>query len=149
MAMTGPTLTRLDDKKTAVLASLAASMPARVIIGEKKHFTDHSDADIAAGVLMVISLGEGQYRQERGMVAKEGTQNFLFIGHIKLAEDATGNQVEQAEINFIEEFKAAMRAGAAGLHLALQNIEQSAQLDKPYGWFVAGGTAAPPQTGNR
>jgi len=144
-----PKLERLDAKKQAVMAALAVAMPARVITGRKRHYTDHAAADLTAGVLTVISLGEGEYKQDIGLVAKEGTQHLLFIGHIKLAESATGDQVEQAEINFIEELKAALRTGVTGLHLTLQSIEQSAQLETPYGWFVAGGGAAPPAKGNR
>lgn len=149
MAFNLPKLERLDAKKSAVMAALQTAMPTRVVTGRKQHYTEHSAANLTAGVLTVVSLGESNYKQDAGLVGKEGTQQLMFIGYLKLAETATGDQVEQAEINFIEDLKTALRAGVTGLSLTLQNIEQSAQLETPYGWFVAGGSAAPPNKGNR
>jgi len=142
----GPTaLDRLDDRLDAIEAALVVAMPARIIKREMLHYDAHTVAELTAGVLMLTSQGEGSYSESLGMVAKEGTQKLLVIGHIKLPESATGRDVETAEINFIEELKSMLRTGVPGLSFKLVNVEQSAQLEKPYGWFVASVNAGPPQ----
>jgi len=137
-------LERMDDRLDAIETAFVTALSTRIIKRELMHFDDHEEAEINAGVLMIASQGEGNYSESLGMVAKEGTQRLLLIGHLKLAEAASSLDVENAEIDFIEELKAALRLGVDGLSFSLKNVEQSAQLDKPYGWFVASVDAGPP-----
>lgn len=138
-------LERLDDRLNAFETALKAALPTRIIKRELMHFDKHTAAEISAGVLMLVSKGEGSYSQVPGMVAKEGTLYLTLIGHLKLAETNTGQELETAEINFIEEIKAALRINVPGMSLKLNNIDQSAQLDFPYGWLVASVDVTPPQ----
>ena len=138
-------LERMNERLDAIEAALIAAMPSRTIKREMLPFDDHGSAELSAGVLMLISQGEGNYSSELGMVAKQGTQKLLLIGHLELAPTATGQEVEAAEITFIEELKSMLRAGVPGLSFNLINVEHSAQLEKPYGWFVASVDAGPPK----
>jgi len=134
----------MGTRLAAVLVLLTAQLSTRHVTRNLKHFTDQPAADIADGILTIVSAGEGNYKNQRGMVAKEGTGRLLLIGHLKLAESASGQAVEDAEVAFIEEVKAALRVGVTGIGFALQNVEHSRQLDRPYGWFVASVDAGPP-----
>lgn len=138
-------ISNMSDRLNAVKDALAAAMPTRTVTRELKHFDDHVDAEISAGVLMVTSRSEGLYSQSLGMVAKEGTQKLLLIGHIKLAESVSGEALEDAEIAFIEELKAALRITIPGIGIRLTRVEHSGQTDKPYGWLVASIDAGPPE----
>ena len=138
-------ISNMSQRLNAVKDALTAAMPSRVVTRELKHFDDHSAADIAAGVLMVTSRSERDYSPSLGMVAKEGTQKLLLIGQIKLAESVTGEALEDAEITFIEELKAALRITIPGIGIRLTSVEHSGQIDKPYGWLVASVDAGPPQ----
>ena len=144
MVMGAQKIERMDDRLDAIEQALIAALTTRVVKRELQHYDDHSQADIAAGVLMIVSSGEGDYNNSLGMVAAEGTQNIMLIGHIKLVEGSTSLAVEAAEINFIEELKSALRTGVTGMGIALKQINHSAQLEKPYGWFVASIDAGPP-----
>ena len=137
-------ISNMSERLNAVKDSLATAMPTRTVTRELKHFDEHSDAEIAAGVLMVTSRNERDYSQSLGMVAKEGTQKLLLIGHIKAAESVSGEALEDAEIAFIEELKAALRITVPGVGLRLTSVEHSGQIDKPYGWLVASVDAGPP-----
>ena len=144
MVMGPQRIERMDDRLDAIETALTAAMPGRVIQRELVHFDDHAPADISAGVIMIVSTGESNYNNDLGMEAKEGTQQILLIGHIKLPEESTSQAVEDAEINFIEELKGAIRTGVNGMSIALKQVSHSAQLEKPYGWFVASIDAGPP-----
>lgn len=144
MAMGGTAIERMDDRLDAVAASLAIALPTRVIKRSLLHYTDHSPVDLAAGVVTLLSAGEGNYSKGLGMVAREGVQQMILIGHLKLAESAAGVDVEAAEIDLIEEIKAWARNRIAGLSLRLDSVQHSRQLEKPYGWVVAFLDVGPP-----
>ena len=141
-------LEHMDERLAAVRALFSAALSARVIKDSLLHYTEHTDAELTAGVLTIVSQGEGDYSTALGMTAREGTQSLLFIGHLKLAESATGRDIETAELAFIRELKTALRTGVEGVELQLRRIEHSAQLDHPYGWFVASVDAGPPRANN-
>lgn len=141
----GQAIERMDDRLDAIAAALTTALSTRVIKRSLVHYTDHADADLAAGVVTLLSAGEGGYSNGLGMTAKEGTHKLLLIGHLQLAESADGEAIEAAEIDLIEEIKAFVRSGVTGTSLRLENVIHSRQLERPYGWIVAYIDAGPPR----
>lgn len=141
----GTQIERMDDRLDALQAALAAALPARVIKRSLLHYTDHEPAELAAGVVTIVSGGEGDYNKGLGMVAREGVQRVILVGHVQVAEGAAGAVVEAAEIDLIEELKAWARAPIAGMSLRLDSVQQSRQLENPYGWLVAYLDIGPPR----
>lgn len=136
---------RMDERLDAVAASLIAALPARVVKRSRvRHYTEHEEADIEKGVVMLISSGEKDYKRGRGMIAKEGTHSMLLIGHVKSDEDSEPQASEVAELMLIEEIKAFARIPIPGLSLTLAQVHHSQQLEHPYGWVVAYLDAGPP-----
>lgn len=146
--MIGANVERMDDRMDAVAAAAATALPARVVKRSFfRHFTDHTPAELASGVVMVISAGERGYNDGLGMEAREGTHRFLLIGHLKVAETPAADmpqRVEAAELDLIEEIKTFVRSGVAGVRLVLDQVQHSRQLEAPYGWVVAYVDAGPP-----
>lgn len=142
--MTDNVLTRMDNIETAAKAFFTSRVIKRSLF---KHFDDHDKSDIEKGVIMILSRGEAGYKNGLGMTAKEGILTVLFVCHIKLAESATGLEIEKAEGAMIEEIKSFLRVGVPGMSLKPDRIDQSQQLAHPYGWVVAKLRAEPPQHG--
>ncbi len=142
--MINQAIKRLDDRDDAFVAALTSALGARVIKEEHKHYTDWSDADIAAGVVMVLGGGEGKYKSGPGMAAQDGTQEFILIGHLKVDENNTQKDLKHAEYDLMEEIKSFVKTGVTGTGLYLERLEQSRQLEHPYGWVVAYINAGPP-----
>lgn len=133
---------RMDAIETAALAFFTTRKVQRSLL---QSFTEHAESDIAKGVIMMVSQGEGNYHNGQGMIAKEGTQNIRFICHLKVDEKTQAQvDVEKAEGALIEEIKAFVRAGVTGMTLVLSKVTQSQQLAYPYGFVVADIQAEPP-----
>ena len=141
----GQAIERMDDRLDAVEASLASALSTRVISRALKHYTDQTDDDLTAGVVTIVSAGEGDYNKGLGMVAREGTQRILLIGHLSVAETTGGKDIEAAELDLIEEIKAWVRQPITGMSLRLDNVQHSRQLEHPYGWLVAYIDIGPPR----
>lgn len=136
---------RMDDRMDAIHAALVAALPTRVVKRSFfKHFSEHEEAELAAGVVMLISAGEGDYARGRGMIAREGVHKFLLIGHVKSDDDSEPKATEAAELDLIEEIKAFVRVPVPGMSLYLAQAQHSRQLEHPYGWVVANLDAGPP-----
>lgn len=129
---------RMDERMTAVEAALKAALPTRVVKRSfLKHYDDHAAGEIERGVVMLISADEGGYNTAPGMQAKEGTHRMLLACHIKVAESGAQIDVEKAELKLAEEIKSFVRQGVVGMHVALDRVIHSRQLEYPYGWVVA------------
>lgn len=136
---------RMDERMDAIETSLIVALPTRVVKRSFfRHFSEHEEADIEKGVVMLISSGEKDYKRGRGMIAKEGTHTFLLIGHVKVDVDSEPQAAEAAELDLIEELKAFARLPLPGISLYLQQVQHSRQLEHPYGWVVAYLEAGPP-----
>lgn len=130
---------------TAVTDLFTEQLTTRHIKRALKFFADQDSAEILAGILMIVSAGEADYKNQRGMVGKEGTGKILLVGHIRVAESDNSQDIEDVEIAFIEEIKAALRVDVPGLSFSLESVEHSRQLEHPYGWFVATIKVGPPR----
>ena len=135
----------MGERLTAVAELLTAQLSTRHIKRALKYFADQDDAELLAGILTIVSAGEGDYKNQRGMVGKEGAGKILLIGHIKVPESDNSQDIEDAEIKFIEEVKPALRVDVPGLSFSLEGVEHSRQLEHPYGWFVATIKVGPPR----
>jgi len=142
--MTDNVLTRMDDIETAAKAFFTNRIIKRSLL---QHFDNHAAGELEQGVIMIISRGESGYRNGLGMIAKEGTQEILFVGHLKVAEGSQPVEVEKSEGALIEEIKSFLKTGVTGMSLKPERIDQSQQLAAPYGWVVAKLRAEPPQQG--
>lgn len=142
----GQAIERMDDRLDAIEASLAAALPSRIVTRALKHYTEQSDADLTAGVVTIVSAGESGYNTGLGMAAREGVHRILLIGHLRVAEDTTGADIEAAELDLIEEIKAWARQPVQGMSISLDNVQHSRQLEHPYGWIVAYVDAGPPRS---
>lgn len=147
----GPTpIERMDDRLDALQAALVAFYAAlpegerRVVKRGLKDYREHANADLAKGVVTLVSDSEAGFSTRFGEVARKGAQTVLLVGHLKVAETADPAAVEVLELDMVEQLKTFVRAGVAGIGLLLNDIQTSRQLDHPYGWFVMSITAGPP-----
>lgn len=146
MSMLPAAIEDTDARVTAVAAALAAALPDRVVARGFVPFTERDSAQLAKGVLNVITAGEGDYATGRGMQVREGTTNLRLIGHIDVTEQATSLALEQAELAFIAEIKDFFRQdNVAGLSLRLDNWVKSQLTERPHGWFVVYADIGPPR----
>lgn len=147
----GQAVERMDDRLEALRTALAAAgspLENRVHKTSLAHYTAHSDAELAQGVLTAVSAGEKDYHEAPGMEAREGTQRVLLIGHLKKAEIDPAADVEAEELDLIEEIKTFVREQRqrlTGISLRLDSVLHSRQLEAPYGWVVAYLDLRPPR----
>lgn len=134
-------------KLDAINTLLTAKLPAgRVVKRSLIHLTDQLPAELLAGIVTLVSAGESNYKNQRGMVGKEGDHAMLLIGHLKVPESNNSKDTEDAEILFIEEIKTVLRNNVAGISISLQSVEHSRQLEHPWGWFVISINVGAPRT---
>ena len=129
----------------AVQAALAAALPARRVTRDFLAIDRRQDTDLLAGVVTLIAAGEGGYAAGPGMSARHGVTHLVLACHLRVADDAAPSAVEDTENALIEEIKAFVRAGVAGVTLTLDRVDQSRQIEHPYGWVVAHVQAGPPK----
>lgn len=142
--MTDNVLTRMNDIETAAKEFFTTRVVKRSLL---QHYDNHEKGELEKGVIMIISRGESGYKNGLGMIAKEGSQDILFVCHIKVSDSLKPVDVEKAEGALIEEIKSFLKTGVTGMSLKPERIDQSQQLAYPYGWVVAKLRAEPPQQG--
>lgn len=137
-------VTRMDNIEAAAQAFFTARVVKRSLL---QNYDAHDQGELEKGVIMIVSDGEGKYKNGLGMTAKEGTQAILFVCHIRVAETDSPVEIEKAEGALIEEIKSFCKQGVAGMSLKPERFQQSRQLAHPYGWVVGTMRAEPSQTG--
>ncbi len=141
MAAFDDTAARLD----ALSALLTTELPTRIVTRELKHFTDHDETDLTTGVVTLVAANEAGYKNQKGMVTKEGVTRVLLVAHLRVADNQTAADVQAAELTLLQEVKTALQKSVFGLSLGLARVDLSRQLDTPYGWFVAHVDILPPR----
>lgn len=136
-----------SEVKAYLAAQLAAAFPAR---GVTRTFMPHavrSDDELAPGLFTVIGTGVASYPYEHsdygpGIDAPRQTElgdmRLIITGQIKLAEGASGQDVEDAEDEMLADLEAFANAAIADnqlVTLRLLSARQSGQIDAPYGWI--------------
>lgn len=135
--MGGTKLERIDDRLVALKSAIETAMPNRIAEIGFRPYTDRTDQELYNSVLNIVSAGEGDYHQGRGMAAREGTVKAHLICHLRVDEKADREELQQTEIDLMEEIKGFVRTGVAGMTLILTDLQQSRMLEHPYGWVVA------------
>lgn len=126
----------LNTLRVMLLAGMASAMPARVVTRDHKDFGERAEADLLAGVVTIVGLGEKDYSQWPGRETQLGTLPILIVGQLKVAEDSAPHLVEDAEDTLAEQIKAFCAAPPAGLgSMKMTGFRQSGQLEAPYGWI--------------
>jgi len=116
--------------------SLATALPTRVVTRDHKDFGERAEADLLAGVVTIVGLGEKGYSQWPGRETQLGTLPVLIVGQLKVAEGSAPHLVEDAEDTLAEQIKAFCATPPAGLgSLSMTGFRQSGQLEAPYGWI--------------
>lgn len=121
----------------AVKSQLQSVAPARVVTREWLRHEDRREADLARGLFTIMASIEKDYaNQVMGREAQLGKQTLFIVAQIRLAEGATGEQVEDAEFVLIDDLKAlaqsTLPAPIGELHLL--SVQNSSQLETPFGW---------------
>lgn len=141
----GAYIQRMDDRLGALEQALTPALPSRVVKRAFLDFRAHAEGELAAGVVMIVSAGERDYNAGLGMAAREGTHRVLLIGHMQVLQTSTPDAIEAAELDLIEEIKAFVGQGVTGMHVRLDSVEHSRQLEHPYGWMLANLDLGPPR----
>lgn len=124
-----------------ILASFKTAMqmayPHRVVTRSLLDFADRQPDELKAGVFTILANGlpEGDIYFQH--------MKFLVVGQIQLSEKATGEDVERAEMLLSRDIRNLVQRQLRGPSLHLGALEQSAQLEAPYGWVSVSITAGP------
>ncbi len=123
--------------REALRESLETALPTRVVTRDHLDFGQRTEADLLAGVVTIVGLGEKDYSQWPGRETQLGTLPLLIVGQLKLAEGSAPSAVEDAEDTLAEEIKAFCAAPPVPFlgALAMKGFRQSGQLEAPYGWI--------------
>lgn len=117
--------------------NLQAAMPGRIVTRSAKDFAQRQSAEIAAGVVTLVSINVADLASQRDLQDFTGKLNILLMVEFKLAESAPPEQVEVAEWAAWEEIKAFIKAPGAGLcPLDATRLTFSAQSKAPWGWIA-------------
>jgi len=120
-------------------AALLAVAPTRLVTRSLRGLNEIEDRELDAGVFTIVSKGESDYANTPGREAQLGTGSLIIIGQLKVAENADGAELEEAEFLMVEELKALAQSNLAESigGLTMLAYRQSAQLERPYGWLAA------------
>lgn len=131
-------MSALSVQQDLLKTTLAAKFPARVVTRDFLDFAQRSDADLAAGVYTIISLGESGFANFVGREAQLGTRNVMILAQIRVAENAAPSAAEDAEGTLIDEIKDLCNdVLPAGIDsLLLVSYKQSGQLEHPNAWVA-------------
>lgn len=117
--------------------ALANAYPARIVTRSLKDFADRKQQDLHAGVFTVLANGQPQ-----GDIYEQ-ILKFIVVGQIELNEKATGEEVERAELLMSREVKNLIQRRRTGPDMRVKGIDQSSQLEVPYGWVSLSIEAGP------
>ncbi len=125
----------------AVKSLIESTVPStRVVTRSWLDIDQRNQSDLRNGVYTVMSQAERDYANYRGREGELGTHTILVSAQFLLAENATGEQVEDAEFAMLDELKLVAKSASKPAligALELVGIQQSGQLEAPYGWVLA------------
>lgn len=131
-------MSAVGDILDSLVTQFQAMAPARTITREFQPLEDLRDTEALAGRFTLKIAGVEGYMNEVGLAMAHGTAKLVIYGQVKVAEDAGGEALEEAELLMVEDVKAlaaALDPGATGA-LMPQRYTQSQQLEYPYGWIA-------------
>lgn len=128
-------MSELGTRMELIKTELGNKYPLRMVTRAFADFAYRTEAELTAGLYTIVSANEGGYKNYSGREGMDGRQQLRIYFQQELAEDATGDQIEEAEFSAIDEIKAFLRDRPATLaQLFLIGFVQSEQLDAPYAW---------------
>jgi hypothetical protein len=118
-------------------STMETMFPERVITRDHKDFASRDQADLKKGVYTLISRNETDFSNLLGRMATFGAKGIYILGVIQVEDDAAPHVAEDAEGDMIDEIKSLCRNLPSGVgDMTLQQLQQSAQIDYPYGWVL-------------
>lgn len=129
-----PYATRMEQIKT----QLQTIAPGSAVTRTYRDHGQRTSEDLAAGIFTIVSSGVTEYASIEPP-GDFGRQRVLIIWQGKVAEDATGEDLEAAEyaaMNQLEQL-AAEHDPVITPELILKSAETSMQLEAPYAWVAS------------
>lgn len=129
----------------ALVAALAVACPARVVRRGFVPYPQLQEAELLAGALHVLALGEAEFANWRGREADLGVLRVVIVGQV-LADaralppgagpEALSAAVQDAEFALAEEVKGFLVDPAPLRQCLATGFEQSGQMECPFGWVA-------------
>lgn len=124
-----------------LLASLAAFATDRDVSRDFKtlaQLDSEPGGNLANGRFTLVSDNLGETNNISGDAVRGGTWTIAVVGQIKLAENATGSQVEDAEFAMFNQLVNWLNSPIDDEIncLEIKRMTQSKQLETPYGWIA-------------
>jgi hypothetical protein len=127
-----------SEQMEALKVSLAAALPGRAVGRSMQPLGMVKDADLRAGVVSLVRLGEKDYANYRGREADLGTVEAVIVGQLAVDQNDDPLAVEEAENELASEIKAWLAGPMpAGIGECLATgFRQSGQIEFPAGWVM-------------
>ena len=133
-------LNSFDEALEGIKASMQAAMPHRVV--QRSLVIDplnHDPADLAKGLICLVSGGGGQFANYRGREGQLGHAKLGVVAFVKVPEDSEPVAVESAELAVLADVQAWVKN--PGMPRPFDSVlpkefRQSEQRDHPWGWIV-------------
>jgi len=119
---------------------MQAAMPHRVV--QRSLVIDpvnHDPADLAKGVICLVSSGGGKFANYRGREGQLGHAKLGVVAFVKVSDASDPVAVEEAELAVLADVLAWVKN--PGMPRPFDSVlpmefRQSGQLDHPWGWIV-------------
>lgn len=146
MSMFTAPIEETEQRVAAFASALATDLSDRIVERGFVPFTERDANDLRHGVVNIVTAGEGNYANGRGMQVREGTTKIRLICHIDVTETDPRLTLEQAELAFIEQIKQFFRQdNIPGMSVRLDNWIKSQLTEHPHGWAVVYAEIGPPR----
>lgn len=132
--MTQPTPSDIMD---GIQAAFVKRCPERTVTRNWQERSAYQNQDLRPGVLTLVYTGESPLGD-----VYNTRMNFMAIGRIYCGHKAQGLDVEQAELEFLKDWRLFCSSSAAG-NISIQKVITSQQQEVPDGWFICECVAGP------
>lgn len=138
---------RITTVYAAMLATMAAAAPSRVVTDRFLTFDMRADVDLLAGVITILFAGVPAYDAEHSG-SLDGIDydqtgfaqlEFTVVGQMRVAENATGTQVAAAEIALLGDIEKLANQALSNddlVQLRIVSASCSQQMESPYLWVA-------------
>ncbi|KFA98782.1 hypothetical protein [Vibrio sp. ER1A] len=120
----------------AIVSGFKHKHPERDADRNWKARSAYRNRDLEDGVLTVIYTGENPSDPYNTYL------KLLVVGRIYCGADATGQEIEQAELDFLQQWREFCGSSSWG-NINLLSVSTSQQQEAPDGWFISECTAGP------
>jgi hypothetical protein len=118
--------------------NMQAALPARVVTRSARDPAAYQLDDIKKGVIALVALNIGDLKAPREIADHAGKLLIGVAADLQLAESATGQEVEAAELALWMEVHNFLKAPGLGLcPLDALDVTFSGQTAAPQGWLFA------------